>query len=314
MKMKVLHACIKKKKTNKQGKKNHHKVETSPTADWSETDEGGSLQNLEMRDEKQPFIGPDGSIINRYSKDVEGSALAMFARVSCTIGKTLTEEEFGSTQHTNDLYRPSSIQREIQVVYPVVCKRDIFLRSVTQNRKMGCKKSPYHFPIISNETSLTRDDRIKQESSFPDSKKNEGLKSSTDLMKNNAFMPSYSISSSMLFRNNNQLKIETGRIASDEPQAMHAKLERLFNASPEQHNGRMARDYGKPPRLANISPSSTISSISLCPDLETPRIPIKSPAPKSSLVSHTPLEGIKEIGGIIMSEGSNSIEKDYSEI
>ena len=139
--MKVLHMRIKRKKKNKQEKKNPPKVETSPTADSSETDEGESLQTFEIRDEKQSFIGPDGSLINTYSKDVQGSALAMFARVSCTIGKTLTEEEFGSTQRTNYLYRPSSIQREIQVVYPVVCKRDIFLRCVTQNRKLGLKKS-----------------------------------------------------------------------------------------------------------------------------------------------------------------------------
>lgn len=313
--MKSLHIRIKKKKKKK---KSLPKVETTSTAELSESDEGASFQSCEMRDDKEPpssFSGPDGMLINRYSKDVEGSALAMFARVSSTIGKTLTDKEFGSTRNTNDLYRPSSAPRESQMVHPVVCKRDIFLRSVTPTRKMGFKKSLYHLPR-SNETNLNADNGNDQDSLFSVLKKKENVEDPTLCMNDNDFNPSYSISSSMLFRNNNQLKIETGRIAGDEPRVMQTKPERLYNAPPEQHSGRVAREFGRPPRFTglNISPSSTVSSLTMCADLDTPRNPLKSPTPKSHLLSPTPLEGIQEFGGIITSEDSNSSEQDYSEI
>lgn len=317
MKMKAMLPIRLKKK-----KKSHPKVETTATQEsLSESDEGASSHSLEMRDDKESsssFIGPDGTSISRFSKEVEGSALAMFARVSSTIGKTLTDEEFGSTRHTNVLYHPGSEPRESQVVHPVVCKRDIFVRTVTPSRRMGFKKkSLYHPPTTRvNEVNLTKNNGNGQYLSFPALKKQEILEDRTQSKSDYDFAPSYSISSSMIFRKNNRLKIETGRLASDEPRMMRTNPDRLHNAPPEQHGGRVAKEYGRPPRFmgVNVSPSSTVSSLSMCTDLETPRNSLKSPAPKSRLQSPTPLENIQEFGGIFTSEGSDTSEQDYTEI
>jgi len=310
-------------KNKKKKKKNHPKVETTPTDEsLSHSDEGSSSHSSDMRDDKESsssFIGPDGRSIQRFSRDVDRSALAMFARVSSTIAETLTEEEFGSTSNTNVLYRPSAEPRDSQIVYPVVCKRDIFVRSVTPTRKMGFKKSPYHAPSKNDETNVPEEDENGQFSLLTIlKKKKQNLDDDSHLKINDDFAPSYSISSSMLFRKNNQLKIETGRIAGDEPQSMRTKtnLERLHCVPEEQHNGRAAKDFGRPPRFTGVvSPSSTVSSLSMCMDFETPRNNyLKQSSPKPFLSSPTPLEGIEEFGGIITSGGSESSDVDYTEI
>jgi len=319
MKMKArLPILLKKKKKKKQ----HPKVETTSTQEsLSESDEGASSHSVEMMDDKESsssFIGPDGTSLPRFSKEVEGSALAMFARVSSTIGKTLTDEEFGSTRNTNSLYHPGSEPRESQIVHPVVCKRDIFVRTVTPSKRKGFKKkSLYHPPTHFNEVKLNQDNENDQYSVFSALKKKETLEDHKRSKSDYYLPPSYSISSSMIFRKNNRLKIETGRIASDEPRMMRTNPDRLHNAPPEQHNGRVAKECGRPPRFTgvSVSPSSTISSLSMCTDLETPRNALKPPTPKSRLQSPTQLEDIQEFGGIITtSEENDTSEQDYTEI
>lgn len=304
---------------SKKKKKNvrYPKVETTPTEEsFSLSDEGASSFSSDMRDDKESissFIGPGGRSVPRFSKDVDRSALAMFARASSTIAETLTDEEFGSTSDTHVLYRPSAAPRESQIVHPVVCRRDIFLRSVTPSRKKGFKKSLYHPPSPKDETNVPQEEGNDQFSLLAVLKKKENLKDHTRVESNNDFVPSYSISSSMLFRKNNQLKIETGRIAGDEPRIMQTNPRRLHCVPPEQHAGRISKDYGRPPRFTGmVSPSSTVSSLTMCQDLETPRHPLKSPNP--FLSSPTPLEGIEEFGGIITSGESESGDVDYTEI
>jgi len=308
------------KYNKKKKKKSHPKVETTPTDEsLYHSEDGSSSNSLDVRDDKESsssFIGPDGRSIQKISRDADRSALAMFARVSSTIAETLTEEEFGSTRNTNILYRPSAEPRDSQIVHPVVCKRDIFVRSVTPTRKMGFKKSLYHPPSNDDETKVTKEEGNGHFSLLTALKK-QNLDDHSHLKINEDVAHSYSISSSMLFRKNNQLKIETGRIAGDVSQIMRTKTnpERLHCVPEEHHNDRVAKDLGRPPRFTGVvSPSSTVSSLTMCTDFETPRNYLKPHSPKPFLSSPTPLEGIEEFGGIITSGGSESSDGDYSEI
>jgi len=301
--------------------KSHPKVESTPTEEsTSHSDDGASSHISDTRDERESsdtrderessslLTGPYGGSVPRISKDANRSALAMLARVSCTIGETLTEEEFGSTRDTNILYRPSLVLRQSQIVHPVVCKRDIFVRSVTPTRKMGFKKSLYHPPTQNDETKLTEEEGNDHFSLLKALKKKENLDENSNLKSNQDFVPSYSTSSSM---------IETGRIAGDDPQIMRTKTnpENLHCVPPEQHNGREAKDYGTPSRFTRVvSPSPTVSSLSMCTDFETPRNYHKPPLPNPYLSSPAPLEGIEEQGGIITSGASESSDVDYCEI
>jgi len=319
MRLRKLRLPRRTKKKNK--KKSHPKLESTPTEEsLSHSDDDASSHSSDMRDEKESsslFTGPDGRLIPRFSKDVDRSALAIFARVSSTIAETLTEEEFGSTRDTNILYRPSSAPRQSQIVHPVLCKRDIFVLSVTPTRKMGFKKSLYRPPTQNDETKATEEEGNDQFSLLKALKKKENLDEDSNLKSNQDFIPSYSISSSMLFRKNNQLKIETGRISGYEPQIMRTKKnpERLHCVPPEQNNGREVKDFGRPPRFTRVvSPSSTVSSLSMCTYFGSPRNYHKPPSPNPFLSSQTPLEGIEEFGSIITSGGSESSDGDYSEI
>jgi len=94
---------------------------------------------------------------------------------------------------------------------------------------------------------------------------------SRDTMKN---PPSYSISASMLFREKKQLKVETGRVESDEGKMLHTNRHRLHLFPHEDH--RHLKYGGRFPKYAGtpVSPSSTVSSLSLPLELDfdpTPR-------------------------------------------
>jgi hypothetical protein len=83
--------------------------------------------------------------------------MAMYARMSTAIAQTLPEEEFGTQKYPN--YRPNA-KYSSKIIFPVECKRDIFVESVSpvKNRKnrrgwrkqsiyqvnVGRELSPYH--------------------------------------------------------------------------------------------------------------------------------------------------------------------------
>ena len=119
------------------------------------------------------------------------------------------------------------------------------------------------------------------------------------------FLPSYSISSFMLFQKNNQLKTETGRLGVDEPQTIQTNPNSLHNISSELNNRKLNKEHGKRTRLIRfiVSPSSTVSSLSMCIDLDTPQNHVKSPNVKSLLSPPTPLE-----------ESDDSSQPNFSEM
>jgi len=278
------------------------------------------------------IIGPDGVLIPRFSKSIDGSALALFAGVSTAYAE-LAEEESVLTSHTSDLYRPGSLHQESKIVHPVVCKRDIYMEDV--KKKKGRKKSIYdcnHRPKQNREPDRTKQYRGKNNlSSFVSTSTSRPEHKEIDALESERYYdaaaaesaPMYSVSASMLFRQSNQLKIETGRIRTDDALMMRANPRRLHNASPEQHNGKVAQDWGRPPRFTNcfVSPSSTVSS--LTHDCETPKTPA-TPA----RMSYTPhgarcasqlediqeLGDIQEFGGIITTGNYENIDESYTEI
>lgn len=92
-----------------------------------------------------------------FGREGNQSAMTMYAKMSTAIAKALPEEEFGSQKNPN--YRPNA-RYSSKVIFPVECKRDIFVESVTpaKNRKsrrgsgkhsiyqmnVGREQSPYN--------------------------------------------------------------------------------------------------------------------------------------------------------------------------
>ncbi len=75
----------------------------------------------------------------KYCKQNDNTtAMAMFARMSTAIADTLTEQEFGN-EGNSKFYRPKA-KYDSQVIHPVECKRDIFVQSVTPQKK-GMRKA-----------------------------------------------------------------------------------------------------------------------------------------------------------------------------
>jgi len=320
MKMKAILPRRMKKKNKKKG---ILKVDTIATVDLShsQSDECTSFSSAEVGEENESstIMGPDGLLIPRFSKLMDGSALAAFARASSTITGTFTEEELGSSTSTNYLYRPGIENQESKIEHPVVCKRDIFVETVKPLRKRGYKKFVYNRPRIPRSNGGTNANQDKGNYLLTSISTVEGMKhinSSDDITHSKSHAdaaPSYSISTSMLFQKSNVLKIETGRITTKELEVMQTNPRRLHNVPSEQHNGRVAKDWGRPPRFTgfNVSPSSTVSSLTMCTDFETPKYPMGSPP-----ASYPQLEGIqefKEFGGILTSGESEDVV-DYSEI
>jgi len=299
------------------------KVDKTPSTDDTLTsdhhDDRSSLSS-EMREDRD-----DNILIKKFSRDIDNSALSTFARMSTTIAENLTEEEFGLQK--NRLYCPSMEPKASQIVHPVVCKRDIYVESVTPQKKKGRRKSSksiYHnrasygeIRDIRQTTTTTPLDKSIHSNISQKNQEEERESPPTEMyMESNqdhlSYLPSYSISGSMMFRKNtNHLKVETGRIVVNNPDILQPNQNRLHRVPPENHhmNSRILKD-GKPPRFANafISPSSTVSSLTIPADLEeqhgTPRHARLSPS----------LEGIEEFGSIITSKDVDENEGDYSEI
>lgn len=105
----------------------------------------------------QPSKNMSNVYYKRFGKEENQSTMALYAKMSTTIAKTLPEEEFGSQKNPN--YRPNASYSS-KVIFPVECKRDIFVESVApaKNRKsrrgsgkhsiyqvnVGREQSPYN--------------------------------------------------------------------------------------------------------------------------------------------------------------------------
>ena len=218
-------------------------------------------------------------VLKKFSDNVDGSSMAMFARMSTAIADTLSENEFGMQK--NSLYRPHSNSYTSQVVYPVLCKRDIFVESVTPTKSKGKRSknaSIYHvddkesYMIKSNAGRIGQRNNSSSTTSRQSQKimKSKASKSAT----NGSNVASYSISASMLFREKKRLSIETGRIGSDDDQHLPANRNRLHYV--QQSDYGIEPKHRKPPKYANspVSPSSTVSSLTIPAELDfdpTPR-------------------------------------------
>lgn len=276
-----------------------------------------------------PSVATRNPIIKKYSKDVHGSSMSMFARMSSTIADTLSEEEFGNQR--NSLYNPNSVGQSCRVEHPVMCKRDIFVQNVSPLKgKKGGRKIAYK-PVATTspkesqtkehnnrpiKVQESRDDNLSDKSENTTRIKNgdekkmffaKEKKKQPDEIENksndNLIIPSYSITGSMLFRKNNQLKIETGRIAESKSNVVSMNPYRLYNAPAEQHHGRTVKELGKPPRYTSaISPSSTVSSLTIPADLDDNQLT----TPRSFLPQ---LENIEEFGDIIKSHDYETLKE-----
>ena len=232
------------------------------------SEEGGNNSN-NIPGHKQQKRSSNGVIaLRQYSDNVDGSAIATFARMSTTIAQTLSEQEFGSQKNT--LYRPNTTDpnsEATRIVHPVLCKRDIFVKSVTPTKPDRRSKKISIYQVDDKESYLvkeaTGDDNIikrktghgkhiklrsqsdgdivfKQEQQQQEQEQkqqeqqqqttNDGVKTADDSATNNSNIPSYSISASMLFRERKQLSVETGSrmmIASDDAQILPTNKHRL---------------------------------------------------------------------------------------
>jgi len=121
----------------------------------------GSTTLSTKRDETDESIDTNCSIYsennyhprtsNSYMKKENCSTMIMYAQMSTTIAAALSKEEFGSQE--NSLYSPDA-KYSSRVIYPVECKRDIFVESVTpvkfknqkgkSQKRLSGKQSIYH--------------------------------------------------------------------------------------------------------------------------------------------------------------------------
>ena len=289
---------------------------------------GDHLDSISLSsEEEQPT---NGFVLRKYSENVNGSAMSMFARMSTTIAETLSEKEFGNQK--NCLYRPNTNSYPSKVVHPVLCKRDIFVKSVTPTKPKGRRTRPlsiYHvddkesYMIKEKQNRDTTKTKTKIEIEMPFEKalrpkqniqgnctkkqimvkkeaesrqQNETTTTDYGTQDQSRSKPvSYSISASMLFRQRKQLSVETGRITSDEGQLL-ANRDRLYYGQQGDHNQylKFSRESSRPPRFAGapVSPSSTVSSLTIPAELDF------DPTPKAlfhqQLKSPPQLEGIQE--------------------
>ena len=287
-------------------------------------------------------------VLRRYSDSVDGSAMTVFAKMSTTIAETLSEKEFGTQK--NILYRPNTTSYTSKVVHPVLCKRDIFVQSVTPTKQKGRKNkklSIYHIDnkaynmVKGKNNRETNGNKAEKENSFQtnfhDNRKEreqeEKLKiedralagQNDDAVTNDVSnsddnasnLASQSISASMLFRERKQLSVETGRrISSDENQTVRTNPHRLhYVQAGDYPTSRHTKDWGRPPRFATtaVSPSSTVSSLTMPAELEL------DPTPRAlfhlSVKSSRTLEGIQEVGDsddFVKSQSYQIEDDDYN--
>jgi hypothetical protein len=316
MKIKTIIPKALRKKNNSSGKKKNQKnIELVPTLSGETNSIIHDERSQSSSSSNQSSVG--NPIIKKYSKHVDGSSMSIFARMSTTIADTLSEEEFGKQR--NSLYNPKTVGQSYRVVHPVICKRDIFLENVSP---LKGKKGGRNIAYTSAETASTskvkvqecRDDNISERSSANTARiengagrkrsKSKDRRQSIEIENNfdENVLPSYSITGSMLFRKNNQLKIETGRIAEIKPtNVVTLNPYRLYNAPVEQHYGKIAKELGKPPRYHHsISPSSTVSSLTMPADLD------EATTPRSFLPQ---LENIEEFGDIMKSHDYETLKE-----
>uniref|UniRef100_A0A7S3PUY0 Uncharacterized protein n=1 Tax=Chaetoceros debilis TaxID=122233 RepID=A0A7S3PUY0_9STRA len=135
----------------------------------------------------------DGS---QFTKELDGSAMAML-RLSSAIAENFAETEL-TGHRRNSLYRREA-KYTSQVIHPVECKRDIFVRSVTPVKKGSRKlkdssiykvnvgnKSPYKMSLdlhdvkrsttsVENSRETTKHDAKEQKAELSSSKDDEQL-------------------------------------------------------------------------------------------------------------------------------------------
>ena len=235
------------------------------------SEEGGNnnSRNIPKQEQQKGSSSSNGMIaLRKYSDNIEGSAMATFARMSTTIAQTLSEHEFGSQKNT--LYRPNTTDPNsatTRIVHPVLCKRDIFVKSVTPTKPDRRSKRISIYHVDDKESYLVQEEN--SDDNFTRRKKGHGkhikLRSQSDgdiafeqeqqqqeqeekqqdqvateytaadaaAATNDSNIPSYSISASMLFRERKQLSVETGSrmmIASDDTQLLPTNKHRLHFA------------------------------------------------------------------------------------
>ena len=224
-----------------------------------------------------------GTAIRKYSDNIDGSALAMFARMSTTIAATMSEKEFG--EQKNDLYRPNTNSYSSKVVHPVLCKRDIFVQTPQKNKHKRVKG--FSIYRVGDENSVgngsseeKKETKTTQGRSTERKSINEKAKSSSSGKSVHGHDPrtrsgennSYSISASMLFNDQTKSSVKTGRIASADNEKIPVTHKRIHSLQQEVHNRAITRPSKKVKSL--ISPSSTISSLTTPAELDlntTPR-------------------------------------------
>lgn len=269
--------------------------------------------------------------LRKYSRSVDGSAMAVFARMSTTIAGTLTEEEFGIQK--NSLYRPHSNSYTSKVVHPVLCKRDIFIdrgmpiKSKSQNGKsMSSYGGSNKHSLSNNNKKQNQNDNGIKNNYYPDNRYQTKRVTPEQPQKSNVqnkpdvplhekdrnlwkvmtnkpapsrncvdHLPSYSISGSMLFRQKKQLSVETGRIVTEDGQMLPKNRNRLHFVQPGDHNQNMRnRKYSTPRRNPGtpVSPSSTVSSLTIPAELDYDYTPMARF--HQQMKSPPELEGIEE--------------------
>lgn len=131
--------------------------ETAVSTSGRMKDRTGTSSIMSNNTSQHPSQNTSNAYYREFGREESQSAMAMFAKMSTTIANTLPEEEFGSQKNPN--YRPNA-RYSSKVIFPVECKRDIFVESVTpmRNRKsrrgsgkhsvyqisVGREQSPYH--------------------------------------------------------------------------------------------------------------------------------------------------------------------------
>jgi len=244
-----------------------------------------------------------GTAIRKYSDNIDGSALAMFARMSTTIAATMSEKEFG--EQKNDLYRPNTNSYPSKVVHPVLCKRDIFVQTPQKNKHKIVKGFTIYRVgdenIIGNGSSEEkRKTKTTQGRSTERKPINDKTKSSSsgegvhghDPRTRSGEINSYSISASMLFNDPTKSSVKTGRIASADNEKIPATHKRIHSLQEEVHNRAIARPSKKV--KSSISPSSTISSLTTPAEIGLNTIPRSIHQGKMKNASPKLLEDIQE--------------------
>lgn len=277
---------------------------------------------------------PKDFYLKKYSESIDGSAMAIFARMSSTIADNLTEKEFGKQK--NNLYRPNTNSYPSKVVHPVVCKRDIFVESVTPTKPKDRRSknvSIYHVndkelymdsgKQNGGDTEATVDEakKLKKRVLFPDIQnpanerntkpelmhanktRNEGRSKEPKLFfANNGNGPNdtrrnlapYSVSASMLFRERKKLSVETGRITADDTHVVPTNPYRL-HTHVDHNYMKMTRDWTKFPKFAGTQVSPSSTVSSLTIPAELDFDPTPKALFRNQIKSSPKLEGIQEI-------------------